>query len=218
MTDNGKVRPHFLNDRRHRTLVHIHQHELELPVGLPGQSLQAFAQTLRAPHRAYDDRDGGIQSCALLAGTRHGDDKFSVFLGNEILRGIGRAAIVVFLFNHDHKLLGRFEIKANLSAGTILGFGRLFYVIRCQIHQVDLGNFVAFSVRLHHVKAENHRIGAGGVEARLQCCRVRLFKRGFVFFDEDLFLFWRCVCGNAENEQQRENCDEWFHKFPAIRR
>ena len=121
MTDNGKVRSHFLNDRRHRTLVHVHQHELELPVGLRGQSLQAFAQTLRAPHRAYDDRDGGIQSCALLAGTRHGDDKFSVFLGNEILRGIGRAAVLVFLFNHDHEFLRRFEIEATSPPGPSCG-------------------------------------------------------------------------------------------------
>ena len=208
MTDNGKVRPHFLNDRRHRTLVHIHQHELELPVGLRGQSLQAFAQTLRAPHRAYDDRDGGIQFCALLAGTRHGDDKFSVFLGNEILRGIGRAAVLVFLFNHDHEFLRRFEIEANLSARTILRRGCLFYLIRCQIHQVDLGDFVAHAIRLHHsVKADDHRIGARGVEARLQCCRVFRLEGGFVFFDKRLFLFCCRTYGETRDEQNR-NDDE----------
>ena len=162
----------------------------------PGERV---AQTLRGPR-------GGIQFRALLAGTRHGNNKFSVFFGNKILCGIGRTAILVFLFNHDHKLLGRFEIEANLSAGTILGLGCLFHVTRCQIHQVDLGNFVAFSVRLHHfVKADNHRIGAGRVEARLQRCRVLGFEGGFVFFDKGLFLFCCRTCAERGEEQ---NCKD----------
>jgi len=123
MTDDGKARPHFLDDRCHRGLAHIDEHELELPARLRGQTLQAFAQTLRAPHRSHDDRDGRIQCRALLTESRHGNDKFHVFFGDEILRGISRAAVLVFFLSHDHQLRRRFEIEANFSAGTILWRG-----------------------------------------------------------------------------------------------
>ena len=120
MTDDRKARPHFLDDRCHRFRAHIHEHELEFPERLRGQALQAFAQTLRAPHRSHDDRGSGIQFRALLTGSGHGNDKFPIFFGDEIFGRVGRAAVLVLFLSHNHELLRRFEIETNFSGRTIL--------------------------------------------------------------------------------------------------
>src|SRR5437763_16782604 len=119
MTDDGEARPHFLYDRCDRILAHIDEHELELPARLCGQSLQALAQTLRAPHRSHDDGDGRLQFRTLLAGSGHGNDEFPVFFGDEILRGVGRAPVLVFFLSHNHELLRRFQVETDFSARTI---------------------------------------------------------------------------------------------------
>ena len=140
---------------------------------------------------SHDDRDGGIQFIALFTGSRHRNDKFAVFLRDKILGRIGRTAVLIFFLNHNYKLLRRFKVEANFSAiGGILRRRRLFYVVRSQIHQLDFGNFVARSTRLHHfVKANNHRVGAGRIKDRLQCGAIIGLKGGFVFRDERFLLF-----------------------------
>jgi len=100
------------------------------------------------------------------------------------------------------------KVEANFSTiGGILRRSRLFYVVRSQLHQLDFGNLVARSTRLHHfVKADDHRVGAGRIKDRLQRRAVIGLKRGFVFRDERFLLFR--VGGTHEkprNDQKR--CD-----------
>jgi hypothetical protein len=102
-----------------------------------------------------------------------------------------------FFLNYNYELLRRFKVEANFSAiGGILRRSRLFYVVRSQIHQLDLGNFVARSTRLHHfVKANDHRVGAGRIKGPIAMWRYHWPQERFVFRDE-CFLFvprWRHV-------------------------
>src|SRR5438034_2679669 len=74
--------------------------------------------------------------------------------------------------------------------GEFLRRARLLCVVWRQIHQLDFGDFVARSARLHHlVKANNHRVGAGRIKDRLQCGAIIGLKGGFVFRDERFVLF-----------------------------
>ena len=88
------------------------------------------------------------------------------------------------------------------SCGT-----RLFYVVRSQIHQLDFGNLVARSTRLHHfVKADDHRVGAGCIKDRLQRRAVIGLKRGFVFRDER-FLLLRVGSTYEKPRNDQKRCD-----------
>jgi hypothetical protein len=82
-----------------------------------------------------------------------------------------------------------------------------FHVVWRQIHQVDLGNFVARSTRLHHlVKTNNHRVCARRIKDRLQCRAVIGLEGGFVSLDECFLLF--CVGGTrAKARNDHERCD-----------
>jgi hypothetical protein len=62
-----------------------------------------------------------------------------------------------------------------------------FHVVWRQIHQVDLGNFVARSTRLHHlVKTNNHRVCARRIKDRLQC-RAVIGSRAVLYLSTNAF-------------------------------
>jgi len=88
--------------------------------------------------------------------------------------------------------------------GESCGAVAFFYVVRSQIHQLDFGNFVARSTRLHHfVKANDHRVGAGRIKDRLQCGAIIGLKSGFVFRDERFLLFRAGgTCEKPRNESK----------------
>ena len=58
----------------------------------------------------------GRYSYLLLTRPWDGNDEFTVFLGNEVFAGAGRAAVGIFLHDFDIELFGWFECQANFAA------------------------------------------------------------------------------------------------------